>query len=88
MESIKHPNTKIKIFHRIETDSRNPPLSSSCKSSSVKVIVLSQTKTACEVSEHIISDHFVDVNKTIQMTKGASKEAELRRARKPTISGL
>jgi len=29
--------------------------------------VISKAKTACEVSRHAISDHFVDVNKTIQM---------------------
>ena len=36
--------------------------------------VISKAKTACEVSEYSISDHFVDVNKTIQMPKGAEKE--------------
>lgn len=36
--------------------------------------VLSKAKTACEVSEHSISDHFADVGKTIQMPKGATKE--------------
>ncbi len=38
--------------------------------------VISKAKTACEVSEHRIADHFVDVNKTIQMPKGAEKEVE------------
>ena len=38
--------------------------------------VISKAKTACEVSGHTISDHFVDVNKTIQMPKGAEKEVE------------
>ncbi|MFM2408881.1 MAG: hypothetical protein RL358_1623 [Pseudomonadota bacterium] len=38
--------------------------------------VISKAKTACEVSTHAISDHFVDVNKTIQMPKGAEKEVE------------
>lgn len=38
--------------------------------------VISKAKTACEVSGHAISDHFVDVNKTIQMPKGAEKEVE------------
>ncbi|MFZ3018843.1 MAG: hypothetical protein WA056_10345 [Gallionella sp.] len=33
-----------------------------------------QGKTSCEVSEHPVSDHFVDVNKTITMPKGAEKE--------------
>ena len=35
---------------------------------------ISKAKTACELSEHPVSDHFVDVNKTIQMPKGAEKE--------------
>ncbi len=35
---------------------------------------ISKAKTACEVSGHAIRDHFVDVNKTIQMPKGAVKE--------------
>ena len=38
--------------------------------------VISKAKTACEVSGHAILDHFVDVNKTIQMPKGAEKEVE------------
>lgn len=38
--------------------------------------VISKAKTACEVSGHAISDHFVDVNKTIQMPKGAEKEVD------------
>lgn len=36
--------------------------------------VISKAKTACEVSGNGISDHFVDVNKTIAMPKGAEKE--------------
>ena len=36
--------------------------------------VISKAKTACEVSAHQASDHFVDVNKTIAMPKGAEKE--------------
>lgn len=35
---------------------------------------ISKARTACEVSGHSVSDHFVDVNKTIQMPKGAEKE--------------
>jgi DNA-damage-inducible protein D len=35
--------------------------------------VITKAKTACEVSGHSISDHFVDVNKTIQMPKSAEK---------------
>jgi len=36
--------------------------------------VISKAKTACETAGHLISDHFVDVNKTIAMPKGAAKE--------------
>lgn len=35
---------------------------------------ISKAKTACEASGLAIRDHFVDVNKTIQMPKGAVKE--------------
>lgn len=38
------------------------------------VLVISKAKTSCEVSGHSPSDHFVDVNKTIAMPKGASKD--------------
>ena len=36
--------------------------------------VINKAKTACEVSGHLIPDHFVDVNKTIQMPKNAERE--------------
>ena len=36
--------------------------------------VINKAKTACETAGHLIVDHFVDVNKTITMPKGASKE--------------
>ena len=36
--------------------------------------VIEKAKTACSTSEQNISDHFVDINKTIPMPKGASKE--------------
>ena len=35
--------------------------------------VISKAKIACESSGHEVSDHFVDVNKTIDMPKGAQK---------------
>lgn len=35
--------------------------------------VIVKAKTACEVSGHPIGDHFVEVNKTIAMPKGAEK---------------
>ena len=38
--------------------------------------VILKAKTACELSEQPIVDHFVDVNKTIQMPKGATKEVD------------
>lgn len=34
---------------------------------------ISKARTACELSGHAVSDHFVDVNKTIAMPKGAEK---------------
>lgn len=37
-------------------------------------VVIAKAKTACEVSGHAVRDHFVDVNKTIQMPKSAEKE--------------
>ena len=37
-------------------------------------VAINKAKTACEVSDHAIPDHFVDVNKTIAMPKGAEKE--------------
>ena len=36
--------------------------------------VISKAKTACEMSGHAVTDHFVDVNQTIRMPKGAEKE--------------
>jgi DNA-damage-inducible protein D len=36
--------------------------------------VITKAKIACEVSGHLPGDHFVDVNKTIAMPKGAEKE--------------
>jgi DNA-damage-inducible protein D len=37
---------------------------------------VSKAKTACEVSGHPVSDHFVDVNKMIQLAKGAEREID------------
>lgn len=39
-----------------------------------KVIV--KAKIACETSDNSVSDHFVDINKTIPMPKGAEKEID------------
>jgi len=35
--------------------------------------VILKAKTACEMSDHEVSDHFADVGKTIKMPKGAEK---------------
>jgi DNA-damage-inducible protein D len=37
-------------------------------------LVISKARTACELSGHLISDHFVDVNKMISLAKGAQRE--------------
>lgn len=36
--------------------------------------VVAKAKASCEGSGHSVLDHFVDVNKTIQMPKGAARE--------------
>lgn len=36
--------------------------------------IISKAKVACDVSGYSPGDHFVDVNKTIAMPKGAEKE--------------
>ena len=36
--------------------------------------VIERAKTACENSKNMVSNHFVEVNKTIQMPKTAAKE--------------
>lgn len=38
--------------------------------------VISKAKTACEVSSHPVSDHFVDVNKMVQLGSGSQREVE------------
>jgi len=37
-------------------------------------LVINKSKTACEVSEQQINDHFVDVNKMVSIGSGAEKE--------------
>jgi len=37
-------------------------------------LVLSKAKTACEVSQHDSDDHFVDVNKMVQLGSGSQRE--------------
>lgn len=36
--------------------------------------VITKSKTSCEASENAVSNHFVNVNKTIKIPKGATKE--------------
>ncbi|MDA3871208.1 MAG: DNA damage-inducible protein D [Candidatus Marinimicrobia bacterium] len=38
--------------------------------------VITKAKITCEATDNAVSDHFVDVNKTITMPKGASKEIQ------------
>lgn len=37
---------------------------------------ISKAKTACEISGHAISDHFVDVNKMVQIGSGSEREID------------
>lgn len=37
---------------------------------------ISKAKTACEISEHNISDHFVDVNKMVDLGSGSQREID------------
>lgn len=39
-------------------------------------LVINKAKTSCEVSGHEISDHFVDVNKMVQIGSGTTREIE------------
>ena len=36
--------------------------------------VISKAKTACEMSEHNVSDHFVDINKMVDLGSGSQRE--------------
>jgi DNA-damage-inducible protein D len=38
--------------------------------------IISKAKTACEVSDHPVADHFVDVNKIVGLGAGGSREVE------------
>ena len=38
--------------------------------------VVSKAKTACEVSGHAVSDHFVDVNKMVDLGSGSQREVD------------
>ena len=38
--------------------------------------VISKAKTACEVSRHAVADHFVDVNKMVDLGSGSQREVD------------
>ena len=40
------------------------------------IAVITKAKTACEVSGHPISDHFVDVNKMVDLGSGSQREVD------------
>ncbi len=40
------------------------------------VAVLSKAKTACEVSGHAVTDHFVDVNKMVDLGSGSQRQID------------
>ena len=40
------------------------------------VAVISKAKTACEISNHAISDHFVDINKMVELGSGSQREVD------------
>ncbi len=40
------------------------------------IIVIGKAKTACEVSDQAISDHFVDVNKMVDLGSGSQREVD------------
>ncbi|GAB4089119.1 hypothetical protein GCM10028785_17880 [Hydrogenophaga soli] len=39
-------------------------------------LVVSKAKTACEVSGHRVGDHFVDVNKMVQLGSGSQRDID------------
>lgn len=39
-------------------------------------VAISKAKTACEMSNHTISDHFVDVNKMVDLGSGSQREVD------------
>ena len=38
--------------------------------------IIGKAETSCEVSGHLVSDHFVDVNKMIELGSGSQREIE------------
>lgn len=47
------------------------------------VSVIDKARTACDVSGHAIRDHFVDVNKTIELGSGSQRNTLLSRGIRP-----
>lgn len=49
----------------------------------------SAAKTACEVSGHVVRDHFVDVNKMVELGSGSQRSIEdvMIQAHRPISSG-
>ena len=41
--------------------------------------VISKAKVACEVSGHAITDHFVDVNKMVDLGSGGRREEDVKK---------
>lgn len=39
-------------------------------------LVINKAKTACEISGHVITDHFVDVNKMVELGSGSKREVD------------
>ena len=46
-------------------------------------VAISKAKTACEMSNHAISDHFVDVNKMVDLGLGSQREVRRLNAASP-----
>jgi len=42
----------------------------------VRIKLRHKAKTACEVSDHAISDHFVVVNKMVDLGSGSQREVD------------
>ena len=40
------------------------------------LLVITKAKTACEVSGHVVPDHFVDVNKMVELGSGSTREVQ------------
>ena len=38
--------------------------------------VITKAKTACKLSEHLVKDHFVDVNKMVDLGSGSKREID------------